>query len=97
LQALHRAVELGPELAAALGDLLGELLHTRVLGLEDLAELLVLALERADVLFELRDERVLENARQRADVLGGALGEQALFGDALAPDLEPRVGEVREL
>src|SRR5439155_17845287 len=97
LQGLHGAVDLGPELAAALGDLLGELLHARVLGLEDLAELLVLAFERADVLSELRDERVLENAWQRADVLGGALGEQALFADALAPRLEPRVGEQREL
>ena len=69
----------------------------RVPRLEDLAEFLVLALESAQVLSELGDERVLENCWQRADVLGVALGEQALFGDALAAGLEPPIGEQREL
>ena len=97
MHGLRGAVDLGSELATALGDLLGELSHVRVPRLEDLAELLVLALESGQVFPELQNERVLENCWQRTDVLGVALGEQALFGDALAAGLEPPIGEQREL
>src|SRR5207244_9597308 len=60
LHGLRGAVDLGSELATALGDLLGELSHVRVPRLEDLAELLVLALESGQDPPELRDERGME-------------------------------------
>ena len=63
-EGLHGPAELGLELAAALGDLLGELLHPWILRLEDLTEPLIVGLLSGQVLLELDDQPALENDGQ---------------------------------
>ena len=97
LEPLDGPADLDAELAAALGGLLRDLPHARVAGLEDLAELLVLALLVHDVLLELGDERALEHRRERVDILAAGLSDEAFLGDAVAAGFEPGVGEAHEL
>src|SRR5215467_14411816 len=91
-------LRLFPKLGADLGDVLGQSLHPGIIGLEDLTELSILALQRGRLLLELGDERVLQHGGDRARLsIAARLLERALLRDALRPRLEQRVGQDPQL
>ena len=94
---LDHASHLLAELSPDLGDVLAEALQARILRLEGLAQLAVLALERGRLLLEVGDERVLQDRGQGVHVRAPRLGDQALLGDPLGPGLEEGLGHGDEL